>query len=507
MPQYRWYQEAHAFTYDALYRLTSAIASGGLAPYNESYTYDATTGNLASKSGVNYTYDTNHPHAVASLSNGKTYQYEANGNQVTRNIGSDTFSLLYDAENHLVEVKKNGLTIATFTYDGDGKRVKSVIGNETTLFVGRHYEVINGSVTKYYFAGDQRIALRKNGTLYYLLSDHLGSTTITTDANGNKLSELKYRAWGEVRYSSGVTPTKYTYTGQYSNLYDFGLMFYGARWYDPSLLRFLSPDSIIPDPSNPVDLDRYAYARNNPSRYTDPMGHWTEDQLEEALGEDWREKYFGDDAVFHGREKLLKFLLSENISDLLSLELIKSLFNTAYGAFCVGADFSDTDALGARFSLSGSGVVFGSGTVDAILNLTSGEISVFGALEGGLVAGATATLVGGITFIKNLPTNAGYRGVTKNIGLMGGDTIGLNAEKFSGDTLNGGFVGAGGAVPVPNIGGYWSMSYAVEVLTVDCTGYEWFPYVPGPIEAVGCIRDAPMPQRDKISLCPNIAGL
>ena len=89
---------------------------------------------------------------------------------------------------------------ATFIYDGDGKRVKSTFnGTVTTYFVGAHYEVANGVVTKYYYAGEQRIALRTNGTLNYLLGDHLGSTSLTTNASGQIISELRYKAWGEVR--------------------------------------------------------------------------------------------------------------------------------------------------------------------------------------------------------------------------------------------------------------------------------------------------------------------
>ena len=49
------------------------------------------------------------------------------------------------------------------------------------------------------------------------------------DANGVRVSELRYKAWGEVRYESGPTSTKYTYTGQYSYTSDFGLMFYNSR--------------------------------------------------------------------------------------------------------------------------------------------------------------------------------------------------------------------------------------------------------------------------------------
>ena len=105
----------------------------------------------------------------------------------------------------------------------------------TTYFVGAHYQVENGVVTKYYYAGSQRIAMRQNGTLSYLLGDHLGSTSLVTDANGNVVSQMYYKAWGEVRYASGNTPTKYQYTGQYSYESDFGLQFYNARWYDSYL--------------------------------------------------------------------------------------------------------------------------------------------------------------------------------------------------------------------------------------------------------------------------------
>jgi hypothetical protein len=51
------------------------------------------------------------------------------------------------------------------------------------------------------------------------------------------------------------------------------LYYYGARWYDPYLNRWIQPDDIILDIDNPQDLDRFAYVRNNPTRYIDPSGH------------------------------------------------------------------------------------------------------------------------------------------------------------------------------------------------------------------------------------------
>src|SRR6266508_6305690 len=90
---------------------------------------------------------------------------------------------------------------ASFTYDGDGKRVKSAmttnLGTTTTYFVGAHYESTNGVITKYYYAGAQRIAMRSAGTVFFTLGDHLGSTSLTTFADGSVVSELRYKALKE----------------------------------------------------------------------------------------------------------------------------------------------------------------------------------------------------------------------------------------------------------------------------------------------------------------------
>ncbi len=109
--------------------------------------------------------------------------------------------------------------------------------------------------------------------VYYFFGDHLSSTNVITDPNGNVVSETLYKAWGEIRFSSGSLPTNYTYTGQRSEMEDTGLMFYNARWYDPELARFVQADSIVPGAGNPAAYDRYAYVLNNPIMMNDPSGH------------------------------------------------------------------------------------------------------------------------------------------------------------------------------------------------------------------------------------------
>ncbi len=55
-----------------------------------------------------------------------------------------------------------------------------------------------------------------------------------------------------------------------------GLYYYNARYYDATIGRFISPDSIVPDPFNPQSLNRYSYCLNNPLKYVDPSGHSTD---------------------------------------------------------------------------------------------------------------------------------------------------------------------------------------------------------------------------------------
>ena len=100
----------------------------------------------------------------------------------------------------------------------------------------------------------------------------LGSTSLTADSSGGKYGELRYFPYGGTRYTYGTTPTSFRFTGQREDA-TIGLYFYDARYYDAALGRFISADTLVPQAGNPQDLNRYAYVRNNPLRYTDPSGH------------------------------------------------------------------------------------------------------------------------------------------------------------------------------------------------------------------------------------------
>lgn len=93
------------------------------------------------------------------------------------------------------------------------------------------------------------------------------------DENGDEVGRIDYDEFGNIISDSlSYTLTTRLYTNQrYEpavNLYH-----YGSRFYDPTIGQFIQPDSIIPDPMNPLAWNRYAYVYQNPVNYVDPDGH------------------------------------------------------------------------------------------------------------------------------------------------------------------------------------------------------------------------------------------
>jgi hypothetical protein len=239
--------------------------------------------------------------------------------------------------------------------------------------------------------------------------------------------------------------------------------------------------------------------RNNPLKYIDPSGHWTEEELEQFFGENWMQEYFGKGAVFEGRDKLLEMLQSKSTTGSLELSVIHDLMSIAWGLHAVGLSFSGIDAIGARVSLGGGLVtVGGSLGADAVLNIQAGQFSVFGSAEGGALFGVSGTIVGGVTLIKNLPTNDDLRRMYGAVGIYGGDVVGVNVEGFWSspmsdrfdvtDKAHGGFIGVGPAVP--EIAVYGMLGYSWEVLRVDQSGVVWAPYRPSLSEVMNDVSQS-----------------
>jgi RHS repeat-associated protein len=101
-----------------------------------------------------------------------------------------------------------------------------------------------------------------------------------------------------------------------------GLMYYWRKFYDGALGRFISPDTIVPEPGNPQALNRYSYVLNNPLRYTDPTGMFSEDQIMQYLGvSTWDAVLvmFGEGGAMAGAWGYLEVLRQAELGDPISM--------------------------------------------------------------------------------------------------------------------------------------------------------------------------------------------
>jgi RHS repeat-associated protein len=137
----------------------------------------------------------------------------------------------------------------------------------------------NGCVlTQYFMFGGKRVAVRTmtdanpTGSVTWLHGDHLGSSTVSTGPNGAVVGRARYTPFGSTVQASGDLNTPFKFTGQ-REFGGIGLYDYNARFYNPLIGRFISPDTIVPGAGNSQAFNRYAYTFNNPMRYTDPSGH------------------------------------------------------------------------------------------------------------------------------------------------------------------------------------------------------------------------------------------
>ena len=130
--------------------------------------------------------------------------------------------------------------------------------------------------TKNYYLNGQLLARRDLTAdpayqMAYYHNDHLGSPRAMTDATGLVIWRQDYKAFGS-DYGTVATGNSYKFNGKPLEA-NTGLYYYGARYYDPNIGRFVSPD-FLGDKFNPQTLNPYVYCLNNPQTLIDPTGEW-----------------------------------------------------------------------------------------------------------------------------------------------------------------------------------------------------------------------------------------
>ncbi|WP_437631897.1 SpvB/TcaC N-terminal domain-containing protein [Sorangium sp. So ce854] len=228
----------------------------------------------------------------------RVIRYDASGNQTGWTYpGAGTRVTEWDEENRVRRVSQNGQELSRVLYDGDGERrvhQHHVSGEEETAYHDQHLTLRDGRfVTKHIYAGPTRIAskmdpdwFRDPPTIYYH-PDHLGSTSFASNNEQALTQRDEYFPGGELWIDASDSRYElrraYVFTGKELDQAT-GLYYFGARYYDPRMSVWLSPDPILAEymrggPAggvfNPGNLGLYSYTLNNPVNLVDPDGRQT----------------------------------------------------------------------------------------------------------------------------------------------------------------------------------------------------------------------------------------
>jgi len=231
-----------------------------------------------------YTYNDN-DWLLAETTAGITteYSYDANGNLLSQVSPSQEVSYEWNSENRLVGVETTtaeGTSNLEYQYDVEGIRVASIVdGVETRYLVdssGQYAQVLeeyrpDGTTEVAYVYGNDLISQQRGEEMaYYLYDGHSGVRQLS-DTNGAVTDTYVYDAYGNLLSATGETENNYLYRGEQFDP-NVGLQYLRARYYDPSLGRFVSVDPFAGMIEEPMSRHRYLYGSDNPIGNVDPSG-------------------------------------------------------------------------------------------------------------------------------------------------------------------------------------------------------------------------------------------
>lgn len=305
------------YTYDDNGQLLSA--SGSATSGGQSYQYDDNGNRVSSTDSAGTgTYTVGADNRL--LSDGTyTYEYDQEGNRIERtNISTGEVTLYsYDLMNRLTGVTEKSadgtlLSTVTYTYDVNGNRLSQTIdSNGDGIPDSVELYGYNGSSLIYAFNGSGVITDRflqtpgatdkpladqnaATGVVTWQLADQEGTIrdTIDSSADGTLSSSIyhvQFDAFGNVIGSN--QPVRFGYTGQQQDAAT-GLVYMGARYYDPTTGQFISQD---PASFSGGDTNLYRYVGNNVPNLTDPLGLAAEATRPAVIQPKWQPSDFWGD--------------------------------------------------------------------------------------------------------------------------------------------------------------------------------------------------------------------
>lgn len=272
-------------------KLSSLIEKKSDGTILNSFTYSLydNNGNLKKKTEngktSDFTYDKLNRISTSTQFN-ETYTYDSRGNRQSLSTNnpfdrSDSTNT-YDKRDQLTKIEATNNVNVTYKYNGNGQ-----LWERTE----------NGQITRYYWDGDQIIAegtiiggsstlkaryIRGNGLvaredvlgkLYYVKNGH-GDIVNLMDGSGlTSVNSYEYDIFGNTVSRSEMIEQPFMYSGELTDNTT-GLQYLRARWYDPTIGRFINEDTNEGDITNPLSLNLYTYVHNDPLRFIDPSGNY-----------------------------------------------------------------------------------------------------------------------------------------------------------------------------------------------------------------------------------------
>ncbi|MCX2783619.1 RHS repeat-associated core domain-containing protein [Microbulbifer thermotolerans] len=255
-----------------------------------------------------------------------SYEYDDNnGNLTSDSTGREFFYTSFDKPSLIKNTGSNDQT--AFFYGPDRSRYKRIDTRTngeviTTLYLGNVERIHRSSDGKYrwkrYLPGGGVFTYttdadfnQQSFTEQYLLKDHIGSTDVVLDANGNILETMAFDPWGKRRDAdwqaidiSDLVASNYSllesltdtttkgFTG-HEMVDALGVIHMNGRIYDPELGRFLQADPFIDGVGDTQGYNRYSYVKGNPLTLTDPTGYYSLDDFFDDVNK-FLDKYIGD---------------------------------------------------------------------------------------------------------------------------------------------------------------------------------------------------------------------
>ena len=274
-----------AFAYNG----RSEIASAAIGADSYAYRYDSIGNNVWTALNLSTNvYAANAVNAYVSVGDGAVAReptYDADGNMTFD--GERTH--VYDAENRLVSVSANGVTLQANFYDHQGRRVRKVTADAEHVFIYDGWNlakeiVVSFGVTntiEYLWGRDLSdslqgaggvgglVAVKRNGALYVPLYDQNGNVTDYVGSSGSVVAHYEYDAFGNTINQSGTMADVFAH--RFSTKYydaETGLYYYGYRFYSPRLMRWINRDPVAE--SGGVNV--YEFCQNRSTVLFDPKG-------------------------------------------------------------------------------------------------------------------------------------------------------------------------------------------------------------------------------------------